>query len=102
MLLNSFQADQQETFTTLQEFQDVLLNDPNRRIGDNFVEDIQDPAWLKAFITYLFPDSKEGSRQSANRYIHTYIYTPGKKYCNAKFETEYLSLDRQFQYIFYN
>ena len=100
MLLNSFQADQQETFTTLQEFEDVLLNDPNRRIGDNFVDDILDSAWLKAIITSLFPDSKEGSRQSANRYIHAYIYTPGKKYCNTKFE--YFSLDRQFQYIFYN
>ena len=29
------------------------------------------------------------------------IYIPGKKYCNTKFETEYFSLDRQFQYIFY-
>ena len=29
------------------------------------------------------------------------IYTPGKQYCNSKFETEYILLDGQFQYIFY-
>lgn len=70
MLLNSFQADQQETFTTLQEFEDVLLNDPIGRIGDNFVDDILDSSWLKNVIKSLFPDSKEGSRQKGNRYIH--------------------------------
>ena len=74
MLLNSFNADQQETFTTLQEFEDVLLNDPIGRIGDNFVDDILDSSWLKNVIKSLFPDSKEGSRQKGNRYIHTYIY----------------------------
>ena len=75
MLHNSFQADQQETFTTLQEFENVLLNDPSSRIGDNFVDDILDSAWLTAVIKSLFPDSKEGSRQNGNRYIHTYIWS---------------------------
>lgn len=67
LLLNSFQANQQETFTTIQEFEDVLLNDPSSRIGDNFVDDILDSSWLKAVIQSLFPDSKEGSRPSGNR-----------------------------------
>ena len=74
MLLNSFQADQQETFTTMQEFEEVLRNDSSSRIGDNFDDDILDSAWLTAVIKSLFPDSKEGSRQSGNRYIHTYIW----------------------------
>ena len=74
MLLNSFQADQQETFRTMQEFEEVLRNDSSSRIGDNFDDDILDSAWLTAVIKSLFPDSKEGSRQSGNRYIHTYIW----------------------------
>ena len=75
MLLNSFKADQQETFTTIQEFEEVLRNDSSSRIGDNFVYDILDSASLTAVIKSLFPDSKEGSRQSGNRYIHTYIWS---------------------------
>jgi hypothetical protein len=75
LLLNSFQADQQGTFTTMQEFEEVLRNDSSSRIGDNFVDDILDSAWLKAVIKSLFPDSKEGSRQSGNRYMHTYIWS---------------------------
>ena len=75
MLLNSFKADQQETFTTIQEFEEVLRNDSSSRIGDNFVYDILDSASLTAVIKSLFPDSKEGSRQSGNRYMHTYIWS---------------------------
>ena len=36
---------------------------------------ILDSAWLTAVIKSLFPDSKEGSRQNGNRYIHTYIWS---------------------------
>lgn len=75
MPLNSFQADQKVTSTTMQEVEEVLRNESSSRIGDNVVDDILDSARPRAVIKSPIPDSKEGNRQSRNRYIHTYIWS---------------------------
>lgn len=60
ILLKTITQDSATTFTSLQQLQDILLNDFSARNDQDFVEDVLDDNWLVGEIKHTFPYSTEG------------------------------------------